>query len=110
MNNRILIHRSTKKDGMPTGNGQYSTNLGYVEVFCGHWMDVNEEPLWWLEEVSLSDLIGLEPERQVVLPEAYEDETFMENEISYQHHGVVRGAIANYKIWLMNRKNINQKK
>lgn len=89
---------------MPTENGQYSTDLGYIEVFSAHWMNVDEEPKWWLEEIQLSDLIDLEPERQVVLPEAFEDETFIENEISYRHHGIVRGTIANYKIWLINRK------
>lgn len=39
----------------------------------------------------------------VSLPETIQDETFIEHEISYQHHGVVRMAIFRYKQWLRER-------
>lgn len=44
--------RFVKEDGMP-GDDQYHTNLGYVEVFAGHWMDVDEEPEWYLEPLTI---------------------------------------------------------
>lgn len=39
----------------------------------------------------------------IILPETFQDETFIEHEISYQHHGVVRMAIFKYKVWLKER-------
>ncbi len=33
-------------------NGEYDTNLGMIEVFCGKWV-ADELPEWYLEEVEL---------------------------------------------------------
>lgn len=48
-------------------------------------------------------VISKEADQGIILPEPIEDENFIEQEISYQYHGVVRGAIVNYKIWLRQR-------
>ena len=93
----IYIKRFTEKDVMPLDDGQYSTDRGYIELWHGKWCDVEEEPEWWIEPISKSDCL------ESMLPEEAIDETFIENEISYQHHGVVRMAINKYKKWVLEK-------
>jgi hypothetical protein len=40
-----------EKDDVPA-DGEYDTNLGTIEVFCGKWV-ADELPEWYLEEVEL---------------------------------------------------------
>lgn len=96
MSKEFYIKKTVSEDGMPEENGRYSTDLGYIEVFYGKWC-ADEEPKWWLEKIEEAELI------EQIIPEPFQNETFIEQEVSYQHHGVVRGAIANYKHWLKQR-------
>lgn len=41
-----------EEDDVPS-DGEYDTNLGMIEVFCGAWVS-DELPKWYLEEADLS--------------------------------------------------------
>ena len=81
------------------------SNAGYGSE---HWATYQHSisMLWSFKEQieSLSTQGKVDDSEQVILPTPLEDENFIEQEISYQHHGVVRGAIYNYKSWLRERK------
>lgn len=55
----LYIKRTTKEYEMPFEDGQYSTNLGYTEVFGGQWIDVDEEPEWWMEPLEMEEAHGI---------------------------------------------------
>lgn len=67
-----IIVKNGKKD-IPE-DGQYSTDLGYIEVFCGNWV-ADDYPEWYLEEVELPS----DKEIDSTFPLQYEKETLLFN-------------------------------
>lgn len=102
----VHMQRSVKEYGNPKTGGMHFTNLGSLDFYLSfnHWLKKDEwdgdrivEPEWWLEPVSESKFL------EGVLPHKSIDETFIEHEISYQHHGTARMAINKYKKFILEK-------
>ena len=63
---------SVKKKDVPE-DGEYDTNLGMIEVFCGKWV-ADEYPEWYLKEITLPTKDEIEDAMFIDLP-ILEDES-----------------------------------
>lgn len=106
--NNVYIQRFTKEDVNPKAGGIYFTDLGRLtfHVKSNGWMkysDLNAEtigqPEWWLELMPESKYL------EGILPHESVDETFIEHEINYQHHGTSRMVINKYKKFILEKLN-----
>lgn len=47
-----IFRKVITKKRTPYANGEYSTDLGYIEFFYDKWV-ADEVPKWWMEETYL---------------------------------------------------------
>lgn len=94
----VYIQRFIKEDGLPKNPGRYLTNQGWQDYCLENKLEAYGTE-WWLELMPESKYL------EGILPHESVDETFIEHEISYQHHGVARMAINKYKKFLLEKLN-----
>lgn len=92
----VYIKRFIAEDGLPKNVGRYLTNQGWQDYCSANKLEAYGTE-WWLELMPESKYL------EGILPHESIDETFIEHEISYQHHAVARMAINKYKKFLLEK-------